>query len=68
MTALERDETDEPAKAIEARDELGWAFSKVFWCIFAELPDCPARRAALAATIQCHTRVAELIRAPNLLN
>jgi hypothetical protein len=65
MTATERD-ADEPAEAIEPRDELGYAFSKVFWHIFAELPDCPARAAALTATIQCHTRVAELLKTPRL--
>jgi hypothetical protein len=51
----------------EVRDPLGAAIGQIIAHVFAELPiDCVARRAALAATIQCHARVAELLRTPRL--
>jgi hypothetical protein len=67
MTATDRDEVDEPAEPIEARDALGAAIGQIIAHVFAELPiDCVARRAALTVTIQCHSRVAELLRTPRL--
>jgi hypothetical protein len=55
-----RDEANDPP---EVRDPLGAAVSRVIGCIFESLPtDCPARRAALCTVIECHTRVAALLR------
>jgi hypothetical protein len=61
MTVTDTD--DEPAEPIEVRDELGLAISAIIAYIFESLPhDCPARRLALTATIETHTRIAALLR------
>jgi hypothetical protein len=64
MTVTDRDEVDDLP---EVRDPIGAAISQLIASIFESLPtDSPTRRAALAATIQCHTRVAELLKQPRL--
>jgi len=63
---MQSDEVDEvPA----VHDPLGVAISEIIAHVFTALPvDCPERRAALCTIIEAHTRVAQLLRKPNLLN
>jgi hypothetical protein len=64
MTVTDRDEVDDLP---EVHDELGAAIGQIIAHVFAELPiDCPERRAALCTIIECHTRVAGLLRQPRL--
>jgi hypothetical protein len=67
MTVTDRDETDEPAEPIEARDALGVAIGQVIAAVFEALPaDCAERKAALTVAIEAHTRIATLLRQPRL--
>jgi hypothetical protein len=64
---IARDEMDEPAEPIEARDELGALIGQIIAYVFAELPtDCAERKAALVTAIEAHTRIAALLRQPRL--